>query len=203
MITLTTDFGDCLYVAAVKGVLCSISPGSRIVDLCHSIEPQNLYEAAYVLCSAAPHFPDGTVHLCVVDPGVGTDRKALLFECEHGYLVGPDNGSLHPAGERLGIKKVYQLETPEGASGTFHARDVFAPAAARLDMGVKPSELGTPLSQWERMDLAWYRREGRCLTARVLYVDYFGNTVTSVPWSALEGVEVLELDGRVFTRVST
>ncbi|MBC7109691.1 MAG: SAM-dependent chlorinase/fluorinase, partial [Archaeoglobi archaeon] len=129
LITLLTDFGD-FYPGVMKGVILKINPHARIIDLSHSVSPQNVKEGAFLLLSAAPYFPDGTIHVAVVDPTVGTERKALMIEAGNQILIGPDNGLLIPAARKLGDFKVYEILI-EAESRTFHGRDVFAVAAGR------------------------------------------------------------------------
>ncbi len=137
MITLTSDFGlKDPYVAEMKGVILTINPNATLVDITHEIEKFNVRAAAFALASAAPYFPDGTVHLAVVDPGVGTDRRAIVIQTKKGFFVGPDNGVLVLAAQSQGIEHMYQLSNPKfmmpKVSSTFHGRDIFAPAAAYL-----------------------------------------------------------------------
>ena len=144
MITLTSDFGlKDPYVAEMKGAILTINPKATTIDVTHDVEKFNIREGAFMLASAAPYFPKGTVHLVVVDPGVGTERRAILIETKLGFFVGPDNGVLVLAAKNQGIKHIYQLTNPKftlpNISGTFHGRDIFAPAAAHLDRGVKLS----------------------------------------------------------------
>jgi S-adenosylmethionine hydrolase len=141
MITLTSDFGlKDPYVAEMKGVILTIIPNATLVDITHDIEKFNIRMAAFTLASVAPYFPKGTVHLAVVDPGVGTQRRAILVQTTQGFFVGPDNGILILPAQNQGIEHIYQLTNPKfmlpGVSSTFHGRDVFAPAAAHLDKGV-------------------------------------------------------------------
>ena len=147
MITLTSDFGlKDPYVAEMKGVILTINPKATLIDITHEVEKFNIRMAAFMLASAAPYFPQGTVHLAVVDPGVGTQRRAILIQTKKSFFVGPDNGILILAAQNQGIEHVYQLTNPTfmlpKISSTFHGRDIFAPAAAHLDKGVQPSEFG-------------------------------------------------------------
>lgn len=174
LITLTTDFGFSEYVAAMKGVILSINPEAVIVDITHSIKPFNIKQAAYVLFSALPHFPRA-IHVAVVDPGVGTDRKGIIAESSHGYLVGPDNGIF----SLLNPERVWEIEF-EHASATFHGRDVFAPVAAKLSLGIKPDEMGKPLSKIHEVEVFWHRRVDTGIEGEVIHVDSFGNVITSI-----------------------
>ena len=160
-ITLTTDFGlTDGYVAAMKGVIYSINPEATIVDICHNIQPQNIRQAAFVLSTAYSYFPSYTVHLVVVDPGVGTNRRAIILKTPKAHFVAPDNGVLSyvidayspqpvPDSQRVKLgpeSKAYAITKSEywrkPVSNTFHGRDIFAPVAARLSLGMMASSLG-------------------------------------------------------------
>ncbi len=198
IISLTTDFGlSDAYVAAMKGVVLGISPRANIVDISHDVRPQQVLQAVFLTQTVWPYFPPGAVHVVVVDPGVGTERRALALQTPRGRFVGPDNGSLSsalpdearptsgnapaavalPAGSRaIAVTNERYLRLP--VSATFHGRDVFAPAAAHLSLGVPLDELGAPV---ERVLAFPPLRAQRCadgaLEARVLHVDRFGNVV--------------------------
>jgi len=185
IITLTTDFGtrDC-YVAAMKGVILEINPEACIVDLTHEIGPQNVHEGAFFLKGSAPYFPNGTVHVVVVDPGVGTDRRALCVEADGCYYVAPDNGvlSLVATPERLVSAVAIENERylRPTVSGTFHGRDVFAPAAAHLSLGVEMSDLGPPVHEMVRFELPAPTASGDgAIAAQVIHIDRFGNIITN------------------------
>jgi S-adenosylmethionine hydrolase len=185
MITLTSDFGlKDPYVAEMKGVILTIIPNATLVDITHDIEKFNIRMAAFTLASVAPYFPKGTVHLAVVDPGVGTQRRAILVQTTQGFFVGPDNGILILPAQNQGIEHIYQLTNPKfmlpGVSSTFHGRDVFAPAAAHLDKGVEPSEFGPEISDAVTPKFASVKRENGCLIGEVLHVDGFGNVITNI-----------------------
>jgi len=171
IITLTTDFGlSDAYVAEMKGVILGINPDVRLVDITHSIEPQNILQAAFVLNTAYIYFPLGSIHLVIVDPGVGTKRKAIILKTEGFYFVAPDNGVLShiievkgilgkgklPAGmEVFAISRSEYFRSP--VSATFHGRDIFAPVAARLSLGEQPSDFGEKLGSIKVLPLAHAR----------------------------------------------
>lgn len=185
IVTLLTDFGTAdAYVAVMKGVMLGINPSLRFVDLTHEIDPQAVQAGAWVLRSAVPYFPPGTVHLAVVDPGVGAARRPVLVECTAGYLVGPDNGLLAPAATVLGRHGVRALEEPrffrEPVSQTFHGRDVFAPVAAHLASGTPPAAFGPALAAWTEIALPAPVVTPRGVTGTVVYVDRFGNLLTNI-----------------------
>jgi len=192
VITLISDFGTKEgYVGAMKGVILSIAPGVRIVDITHEIPFGRVSKASLVLESIQQYYPAGTVHLVVVDPGVGSRRKALAVESSDQFFVGPDNGVLEPAYRAAGIINCYELSNPEfhlkPVSLTFHGRDVFAPAAAYLARGVKLEKLGTKLDNPVR--LASSRKKiitNERLVGRVIYADRFGNLITDITAQDLE-----------------
>jgi S-adenosylmethionine hydrolase len=187
LITLTSDFGDrSPYVAAMKGVIVSIEPAAVLLDLSHQIRPQDLHHADYFLGSAIPHFPQGTIHVAVVDPGVGGERRPLLIEAAGRWLIGPDNGLFSRTIDRLGgTPCVRHLTEPRfwlpEVSATFHGRDLFAPVAAHLARGTDPGAFGVTVDEWvklpHRSAVCW--RE-RC-AGEVQFVDDFGNLITNIP----------------------
>jgi S-adenosyl-L-methionine hydrolase (adenosine-forming) len=185
MITLTSDFGlKDPYVAEMKGVILTINPVASTVDITHDVEKFNIRMAAFILASVASYFPKGTVHLAVVDPGVGTERRAILVQTKWGFFVGPDNGLLMLAAQSQGIEHIYELSNPTlmlpKASSTFHGRDIFAPAAAYIDLGTKPSEFGAEIEDpFIPCFLAVERLNG-ALKGEVLYIDGFGNIITNI-----------------------
>ncbi len=188
LVTLLTDYGLGKYVASMKGVILSINPGVTIVDIEHQIPPQNVLEGSFVLASAVRYFPD-SVHVAVVDPGVGTDRRPLVVECDRGILVGPDNGILMPAARALGFKGAFQVEKAEyrlqTISHTFHGRDIFAPVAAHLSLGVVPASVGGPVDDPVDLDFGPYEVSSKEVRGRILLKDRFGNLITNVPGEAL------------------
>src|SRR5688572_20467668 len=181
IVTLLTDFGTADgYVAEVKGVLLSGAPDATIVDLTHDIPPQDIEAARLALARAWQRFPEGTVHIVVVDPGVGSARAALAVESRKRFLLGPDNGVLSPALLAGGADMV-SLPIPSYASATFHGRDVFAPAAARLAAGELLSHLGAPFdSPVVRRTPDTKRRPDGAILGQVLTVDRFGNLVSNI-----------------------
>ncbi|MEM2816090.1 MAG: SAM-dependent chlorinase/fluorinase [Candidatus Bathyarchaeia archaeon] len=184
IITLTTDFGlTDPYVAEMKAVILRINPNVTIVDISHQIEKFNIRMGAFILASAAPYFPEGTIHIAVVDPGVGTKRKPILIEAEGAFFIGPDNGLLTFAAKKQGIKHVYEISNPKfmlpKISTTFHGRDVFAPAAAHLSRGVSPSEFGLELHEIFIPTFIEIIKSGETLVGEVIHIDDFGNIITN------------------------
>jgi S-adenosylmethionine hydrolase len=191
IITLLSDFGlKDPYVAEMKAVILGISPDARIVDISHSIDKFNLRMGAFVLASAAPYFQDGTIHVGIVDPGVGTERRALIVRTKRYFYIGPDNGLLMLAAEKDGIRQVRAIENPAFAlcrvSSTFHGRDIFVPAAAHLANGVPLREFGPEIKDYNippfsKPSLGADKK----LIGEVLHVDDFGNLITNVTSSDL------------------
>ena len=180
IIALLTDFSTAdSYVAEMKGVILSALPEATLVDVTHSIPPGDVRSGAHVLARVWRRFPPGTVHLAVVDPGVGTTRAALAIAAHDRFFVGPDNGLFTPV---LGdASAIVELPTPPGASPTFHGRDLFAPAAAMLAGGRAIASLGSPLDG-EPVRLAYPEPhyEGKTVVGEVTYIDRFGTLVTNL-----------------------
>jgi S-adenosylmethionine hydrolase len=181
LITLLTDFGTADgYVAEVKGVLSTLAPDTPIVDLSHEIPPQDVELARLTIARYWRRFPEGTVHLAVVDPGVGSARACLAIGSDGRFLVGPDNGILSPALLLAGARTV-ALPVPPTASSTFHARDVFAPAAAALARGAPLESLGSPHdTPIVRRTREAVRREDGAVLGEVIAIDRFGNAITNL-----------------------
>lgn len=196
IISLTTDFGNRLgFVGVLKGVIYTIAPDVKIVDLSHMIPPQDIHEGAFTLWRSYPFFPQGTVHVYVVDPGVGTKRRPLAALIDDQYYVGPDNGTLTPIiedAERAQAKiEFVELNNSKyflpKVSRTFHGRDIFSPVAAHLANGVALSELGAPFTDPIRIKLTRPEKTSNGFTAHVTVIDIFGNITTDLPASALQG----------------
>lgn len=178
-VTLLTDFGlEDSYVAEMKGVIYSANPDVTIVDITHGIQPGATMRASYVLSRTWHRFPKGTVHVAVVDPGVGSARRALVVTNNDHFFCGPDNGILSPILER---SHAFAVPITGAASPTFHGRDVFAPTAGQLVRGTNIGALGVPISDPIFNDFDWPRLEGRTLTGCVIHIDRFGNLITNLP----------------------
>ena len=198
IITLTTDFGlTDPYVAEMKAVIIGICPEAVIVDVTHGIEKFNVRMGAYMLACAARYFPRGTIHVAVVDPGVGTKRRALLVQTQNFLYIGPDNGVLTLSAEKQDIVSVHDITNPrlrmQNVSDTFHGRDVFAPAAAYLANGVSPAAFGPELRSLMGPDFAEVAFKKGVLIGEVLHVDGFGNIVTNVNEKNLKRVHAKNL----------
>ena len=203
IITLTTDLGlTDAYVAAMKGVILSINPEAKLIDICHSIQPQNIRQAAFVLSTAYPFFPRRTIHVVIVDPGVGTERRAIILRTPSADFVAPDNGvlsyviqqplakpdegnvnlqqiELQPEMEAIAITKPQFWRSP--VSPTFHGRDIFAPVAARLSLGFPPIDFGEAITSVTILPLPRpYQAVDGSLVGHILHIDSFGNLVTNI-----------------------
>ena len=185
VITLTTDFGlSDHYVGVVKGVIYGLHPEAHVVDLCHLIEPYDVLGGALTLAASYRFFAPGTVHLVIIDPGVGTARRPLLVQAESWWFVAPDNGVLELIYQRH-RHRVWELQAEQFAlqplSNTFHGRDVFAPAAALISKGTPAEQLGDPTDHVERLIIPQPRVAGNGVRqAAVLKVDRFGNLITNL-----------------------
>ncbi|MDB5080353.1 MAG: hypothetical protein JWP00_2277 [Chloroflexi bacterium] len=207
LITLLTDFGDKdPYVGIMKGVIYGLNPAARVIDLTHQVMPQAVREGAFLLQNAYPYFPADTVHIVVVDPGVGTARKGISIHVPGtGYFVGPDNGLFsyildkypHAAAREITNPRFQRAEV----SATFHGRDIFAPAAAIIAGGTPWEECGPPLENWSLSVLpdlwpqwAGQPGEGSSITGEIIHVDHFGSLVTNLPRHSFEGVQAGALE---------
>jgi len=188
MLTLTTDFGASdHYVGAMKGVILSICPQAQIVDICHDVTPFQIAEGAYVIAQAYECFPKRTVHVVVVDPGVGTARRPILVEAAGQYFVGPDNGVLSMVYSQAYSRGKHEVRLiandryfRQPVSATFHGRDIFAPVAAHVAAGVPPARMGKPIQDYLRPEFAKPRHSGkRTWSGSILKIDRFGNVVTN------------------------
>jgi S-adenosylmethionine hydrolase len=186
IITLTTDFGvNDHFVGTIKGVVLDIAPNVEIVDICHSVQAFDVLDGALTVAQAYSYFPSGTVHLVVIDPGVGTDRKPILVTTDRHHFVAPDNGVLslvYAREERVHVRHItaehYYLQP---LSNTFHGRDIFAPVAAYLAKGVDPAKFGEEITDFVRFHAPKPKAmEGETLRGVVLKVDRFGNLVTNI-----------------------
>jgi S-adenosylmethionine hydrolase len=174
MIALLTDFGQSEYVGVMKGVILGIARDAKIIDLCHSIGPQSIIEGSWVLLKSFRYFPAGCVFCCVVDPGVGTARKALAVKTDDYFFVGPDNGILWETLKEQKIIEIREIPVPADASRTFHGRDVFAKAAAEIELG-KFAKIGKRTEQITSFEYHIKGREGI-----VVRIDSFGNVITNL-----------------------
>jgi hypothetical protein len=207
LLTLLSDFGwNDIYVGVMKGVIAQINPALTVIDLTHDISPQNITAAQFNLLSAYPFFPIGTVHVAVVDPGVGSLRRAIAIELDDGFLVGPDNGLFTGLLSQKSVNQVVELSNPRywrvpEPSATFHGRDIFAAAAAHLASGVPIAELGEAIDPQTLIQLmiSACTKTAHGFAGRIQHIDRFGNVITNIPgryvqgrnWSAIVGKRTL------------
>jgi len=199
LLTFLSDFGvKSGYVSQMKGVALSLTD-AKIVDISHEITPHNISEGAFVLMTSIPYFPVGTVHVAVVDPGVGTQRKGIVIATRTQILVGPDNGLLIPAARRLGNFTVYEIVNPEltlcNVSNTFHGRDIFTPIAAHILNGFLFDQIGPVIKDFIDLDFGSFEIGNKSAIGRVIYIDRFGNIITNIDGSALK--QVLSFDKKI------
>jgi S-adenosylmethionine hydrolase len=230
VITLTTDFGtEDAYVAAMKGVILSINPGATTVDICHTIEPQNIAQAAFVISTAYKYFPRDTIHMIIVDPGVGSQRRAIILKTPGAFFVAPDNGVLsyvidvsekiipHPQRSPSGVElkglpaglQAVALTNPKfwhhPVSSTFHGRDIFAPVAAHLSLGIPIEEFGDGISSLFVFPMPHPRTgtKGEFI-GHIIHIDHFGNLITDIKKENLpSGKLSLEAAGQRIEGLST
>jgi len=194
IITLTTDFGTAdPFVGTMKGVILGINPDARIVDLSHEVAPHDIVDGAFRLRASFAHFPPATIHVVVVDPGVGSARRPILMTSEHHRFVAPDNGVLTMVPDVETVGSVYHMTAEHyfrsPVSNTFHGRDVFAPAAAWLSRGLEPAKFGDPIGDWVRLDLPKARiSSSGAIKGTLLSSDRFGNAITNIPRELVEVV---------------
>jgi len=225
IITFTTDFGlSDAYVAAMKGVILGINPEAKLIDICHTIKPQNISQAAFVLSTAYRFFPQKTVHLAVVDPRVGTEQRAVILRTPMADFVAPDNGLLSYVIKELSVNQIadndnlQQRELAPGleaveitkskfwrtpTSTTFHGRDIFAPVAALLSLGFPPINFGEAITSLTMLPLAGtYQRPDGSLVGHIIHIDNFGNLITNIRGSDLSLIKepiTVEIGDRVIS----
>lgn len=201
LITIVTDFGSP-YVGIMKGVIKSIYKDVEIIEISSDVPPFDIKSGAFILYSSYKFFPKGTIHVAIVDPGVGSERKAIAIKTKNFYFIGPDNGILMPAAKEDGIVEIREINIDkisipvEEPSSTFHGRDIFAPAAACLAKGLKFEEIGNAINNYK--DLEFFKViKGDIIECEVIFIDRFGNLILSIrekDVSIKRGVE-LELQG--------
>ena len=189
LLTFTTDFGiKSNYVAQMKAVVLSLTD-TKIVDINHEITPQNILEGAFVLYTSVAYFPIGTVHVVVVDPGVGSDRRGIVITTPTQILVGPDNGLLIPTAKKLGNFTVYEIKNTQffedKISNTFHGRDIFTPVAAHILNGCLFSDIGPIINDYKTIDFGKSEIAEKTATGKILHIDSFGNIITNISGSEI------------------
>jgi S-adenosylmethionine hydrolase len=193
IITLTTDFGaSSRYVGAMKGVILSLNPRAQIVDLSHSVPPQDIRAGAIVLADTCGWYPPGTIHIAVVDPGVGGKRRVVYSQIGQQQFIAPDNGLLSRLALSEKPSKIISIDDEQywlaEVSRTFHGRDIMAPVAARLSLGLAPEKLGRPLEQLVEIPWAEVQQVPNRIEGEVIEVDSFGNLITNITRAMLDGV---------------
>lgn len=203
IITLTTDFGSVDgYTGQLKGVLLQFAPRATVVDISHEVKPGDIHSAAWIVSSAYRCFPSGSVHVAVVDPEVGTQRRAILLVCDAGAFIGPDNGLFSPVIEREKQLTAYDLNKPQywlhPVSSTFHGRDIFAPVAGRLASGLAPDKLGTAVDvdTLARLPEKTFSCGAGWVVGEIVYIDRFGNLITNIPASQAGQGDKCFVDGK-------
>ncbi len=208
IITLLTDFGlKDPFVGTMKGVIYSINPDAQIVDLTHEISPQDVFEGAFNLCQAYRFFPAGTIHIAVVDPGVGGERKSLVIDTGKFIFVAPDNGIASlAAGKEHKNPEVFEINNEKyflkDVSCTFHGRDIFAPVGAFLSKGVKPKKIGPRINEYKKIDIPEIKTEGKRAEASVIHIDKFGNAVTNIDTSLTNSIARLHVKENTIEKIS-
>ncbi|MDI9641876.1 SAM-dependent chlorinase/fluorinase [Geitlerinema splendidum] len=195
IMTLLSDFGRVdPYVGVMKGAIARINPNLTVIDLTHDLPPQNLQAARFCLLSSYAYFPQGTVHVAVVDPGVGSSRRAIALQLPDAFLVGPDNGLFSGILAQEPVLVAVELTNPQYwlspvVSQTFHGRDIFAPTGAYLATGVAIEELGRAIAPETlvQLPLAEYQQQADRIQGTIQYIDRFGNLITNIPAKAVEG----------------
>lgn len=185
IITLLTDFGITdPYVASMKGVILNINPRCTLIDITHHVNPHDIQEGAFLLAKTYSYFPKGTIHLSVVDPGVGGARKPILLETKNYFFVGPDNGLFTLVAEKEKVKQTVVLTEKKyflsKVSITFHGRDIFAPVAAHLSLGVPSKTFGEKLDHWVKLNLKEPVARGKKLFGEIVLIDHFGNLISNI-----------------------
>jgi S-adenosylmethionine hydrolase len=184
-IVLFTDFGNSPYPGIMKGVISGINPNARIVDLCHHITPQSIAEASFILTSSYSYFPEGSIFLCVIDPGVGTGRRILLIQTRYYYFIAPDNGLLSGILSNETPLHMISVDNREyfldEVCDTFHGRDIFAPAGAHLSLGTDINSFGSSIDNPVTLEIEQPQAGNGKIRGKVIFSDSFGNLVTNIP----------------------
>ncbi len=193
IITLTTDFGTRdPFAASMKGVILKTAPNAQLIDITHEVAPQDIWEAAFTLRESGVNFPKGTIHLAVVDPGVGSSRRPIIVVTESYYFVGPDNGLfslVYRDAERLRVHHITAAHYFTAAPGsTFHGRDVFAPVAAWLTKGIPSGNFGEEITDYVKLNVPAPKRTESGVDGHVVYIDRFGNLITNITAKDLQSL---------------
>ena len=206
IITLLTDLVD-MYPASMKGVILGIDPAANIVDISHTVPRHDVRAGAFMLMACARYYPSGTVHIAVVDPGVGTKRRAIAIEAVSKdrrihYFIGPDNGILIPAARSRGEFKVYEITNErlfnEEISSTFHGRDIFAPVGAHISRGIDIWDVGKRIYDHADLDFGKMKKKEHSIEGMVILIDEFGNIITNIPSGAIDikSGDIMQIENR-------
>jgi len=203
-LTFLTDFGTKnSYVSQMKGVALTLTD-AKIVDITHEITPHDILEGAFTLRSSVPYFPSGTVHVAVVDPGVGSNRRGIVITTPSQILVGPDNGLLIPAAKLLGNFIVYEIQNQDlllkSISNTFHGRDVFTSVAAHILNGVLFEDIGPIIHDYVNLDLGKSEITDKTAIGKIIYIDSFGNIITNIDGSQIR--KFLDYDKKIMIYIA-
>jgi len=207
IITLLTDFGlNDPFAGIMKGVILNINPNAEIIDLTHNVPSHDIFAGAFALFESYNYFPSGTIHVAVVDPGVGGKRKNIIIKTPEYTFVAPDNGIASLALKNENILNIHEITNPKyilkNKSNTFYGRDVFAPAAAYLSKCVKPGLLGKELPDYSKIEFPEIRGKGNSLIAEVIYIDKFGNCVTNIPDTIAGRINVIQFNKITINKIS-
>jgi len=206
IVALLTDFGTKDYfVSAMKGTILSINEQAKITDITHEIEPQDIKSASFILASVYQNFPSKTIFVAVVDPGVGSTRRAILVETDKYFFVAPDNGLLSFIFQQEQNFRVFELTNPQfflpNVSQTFHGRDVFAPVAAWLSKGIEPKEFGSKINDFIKFkNIRPKYISVNLLESEILHIDRFGNLITNLKREDVENDFTIEINGKIIEK---
>ena len=206
-ITITSDFGlDDHYVGSMKGVILGINPDVVITDITHRIPRYDIFKAAFTLRSFYRNFPKETIHIAVVDPGVGSHRKPISVQTEHGIFVGPDNGIFSFIYGSCKELRIFEISNPKymmsDVSQTFHGRDIFAPAAAHISLGLDLRELGKEIEEPVLLEISKPSVNDKEILGEVIYVDSFGNLITNITADLIQGYSSILIDDFIIDSVA-
>lgn len=207
IITLTTDFGyEDHYTGSMKGVILGINDSVAIVDITHKIPRHNIFKAAYTVANFYKYFPENAVHVVVVDPGVGSNRRPIVIETDHGVFIGPDNGVFSLVINSSGRYEIYELTNDkymlDNVSNTFHGRDIFAPAAAHISAGVEPKILGNVVLDPVRRRIKQPLVSDAEIVGEVIYADSFGNLITNIDENMVIGCSKIVIGNIIIDTVA-
>ncbi len=208
IITLTTDFGlDDHYIGVMKGVILGINSDAVITDITHGIPKYDIFKAAFTVRNFYKYFPKDSIHIVVVDPEVGSERKPIVVESEQGVFIGPDNGVFSFILEENKGIPIIEITNPKymlsDVSNTFHGRDIFAPAAAHISLGLEVTELGENVKSPISLEIKKPQVHDNEISGEVIYEDSFGNLITNIPRDLIEGYSKIQIDEFIIDSVAS